>query len=107
MSFTSIVWKWDKSDHPELEPIKIETAKQMDGSTKYAVRHMGCCLTKTGEWEYEPIPSSRDESFLERCRFDTWDNAAMKIINNCEPYGRFTKQVRSLAADTRSESKGE
>lgn len=52
------------------DDIHIERAKQMDGSVKWAVRRMGDCLNKQGEWEYEPMPSSRDHDFLERCRFD-------------------------------------
>lgn len=95
MSFQSIAWQWNPSEHPELEPIKIETAKQMDGSTKFAVRHAGACLNKSGQWEFEPMPSSRTDEFFERCRYDTWDDAANQIINKSERYGRFTKQVTS------------
>jgi hypothetical protein len=93
-SFTSVAWAWDHSDHPTLEPIRIETTTQMDGSTKYAVRHIGSCLTTEGEWEYEPIPSSRDDEFLRRCRFDSWQQAANTIIAKCEKYGRFTKNMK-------------
>lgn len=25
---------------------------------------------RRGEWEYEPLPSSRDDAFLARCRYD-------------------------------------
>jgi hypothetical protein len=93
-SFTAATWTWNHSDHGHLESIKIETAKQMEGSIKYAVRHMGACLTTSGEWEHEPMPSSRDHEFLSRCRFDTWEQAANTIIEKCEQYGRFTKQIK-------------
>lgn len=36
---------------------------------KWAIRQNGRCLNKDGEWEYEPMPSSRDEDFFARCRF--------------------------------------
>ena len=93
-SFTAVAWTWNHSDHRDLESIKIETAKQMDGTIKYAVRHMGACLTTKGEWEHEPMPSSRDDEFLSRCRFGTWEQAANTIIAKCEQYGRFTKQIK-------------
>ena len=93
-SFTATTWTWNHSDHRDLESIKIETAKQMDGSIKFAVRHCGACLTVDGKWEPEPIPSSRDELFIYRCRFDTWQDAANTIIEKCERYGRFTKQIK-------------
>lgn len=35
----------------------------------------GAILSKDGEWEYEPQPSSRDDEFYSRCRFDTFDAA--------------------------------
>ena len=35
----------------------------------WAVRWMGECLNSDGEWEYEPIPSSREDDFFARCRF--------------------------------------
>lgn len=93
-TFTAVAWTWDHSDNGHVDPIKIETAKQMDGSIKYAVRHLEYCLTTKGEWEYEPIPSSRGDDFFKRCRFDTWQQAADTIVAKCEQYGRFTKQIK-------------
>lgn len=40
----------------------------------WAVRKSGWCLNRDGEWEYEPIPSSRDDEFFARCRW-TLDEA--------------------------------
>jgi hypothetical protein len=38
----------------------------------FAVRdNIGQCLNTKGKFEYEPLPSSRTDSFLKRCRFDT------------------------------------
>lgn len=39
---------------------------------KYAVTHIGYVFNSDGEWEYEPQPSSRDDEFLARTRFDYW-----------------------------------
>lgn len=93
-SFTAVAWTWNHSDHSHVDSIKIETAKQMDGSIKFAVRQSGACLSLEGEWEYEPIPSSRDDEFLKRCRFDSWQQAADTIVAKCDQYGRFTTHIR-------------
>lgn len=52
---------------------------------KWAVCDKGLCLTQSGDWEWEPWPSERDDDFLARCRFNSFDeafNAALK----CQPY---------------------
>ena len=41
------------------------------------IRHLGECLNKNGEYEPEPQPSSRDDGFLDRCRFDSPEDAYM------------------------------
>lgn len=41
----------------------------------WKVHKRGYVLAKDGEWEVEPLPSSRDEEFYARCRFDTFDEA--------------------------------
>lgn len=43
----------------------------------WAVRQSGFCLAKDGDWECEPIPSSRDEEFYQRCRFETYMEAEL------------------------------
>ena len=53
------------------QDVTIEAVKQATCPDLWAVRFMGEVLSKQGEWEYEPLPSSRDDAFLERCRFGT------------------------------------
>jgi hypothetical protein len=48
---------------------------------RFAVRDAPFCLTIHGEWEYEPLPSSRDDAFYARCRFATLD-AAVKALRD-------------------------
>lgn len=48
---------------------RIEACPQRDGSTLWAVRRAGYCLTTEGFLEIEPQPSNRDSEFLLRCRF--------------------------------------
>lgn len=55
---------------------QIERCRQADGAPdKWAVRRHGGCLNREGQYEYEPMPSSRDEAFLARCRFASVDDA--------------------------------
>ena len=49
------------------------TNPRSDNAPTYAVRNMGKCLNKRGAWEHEPLPSSRTDEFLERCRWSDWD----------------------------------
>ena len=39
------------------------------GQDSWAVKKMGSVLNSSGEWEYEPSPSNREDDFLSRCRF--------------------------------------
>ena len=60
--------------------VRLESVGQLDGSEKWAIREEGCCLNKQGEWEFEPLPSSRTDDFYDRCRWDTAD-AALEFWN--------------------------
>jgi len=55
--------------------IKIQRMRQIEGPALWKVARNGDCLNKSGEWEYEPMPSSRDDEFLARCRFDSPEEA--------------------------------
>ncbi len=50
--------------------------------TRWAVCDANLCMSKTGEWDWEPMPSSRTNEFWDNFRFDTfqeaWD-AAMRF----------------------------
>jgi hypothetical protein len=57
-----------------LEPIPItyrigRLLIDSRGGDKWAVVHGGFVLNSEDEFEYEPLPSSRDEAFLARTRF--------------------------------------
>ena len=56
--------------------IRIEEARQINGPAKWAVRRIGSVLNRDGEWEWEPMPSSRDDEFIARCRFNSAQEAA-------------------------------
>jgi hypothetical protein len=57
------------------ERVYVRKQPQRDGTIKWAVEQIGMCLAKDGEWEHQPLPSSRDDEFLNRCRFDTLEQA--------------------------------
>ena len=91
LMFTSTQWVFDASVRVDPSmPITIEMCRQRDGRQLYAIRQVGACFNREGEWEYEPIPSERDDGFIARCRFETWDDAA-KLVERyfkAAPWGR-------------------
>lgn len=54
---------------------RIERCPQRNGDSLWAVRLASYCLTLTGGWEYEPMPSSRTPEFLANCRFPSPEQA--------------------------------
>ena len=46
-----------------------------NGYPSYLIRQQGLCMNKSGEWESEPEPSLQDEDFIERCRWDSPNEA--------------------------------
>jgi len=58
-----------------LIDVRLEKTRGMYGASRWAIREKGMCLNKAGEWEVEPIPSSRDEEFFTRCRFKDAEEA--------------------------------
>lgn len=53
--------------HPELHLWAVTVEYRSSG--RYAVLHLGRCLTRTGKWEYEGSPSGRTTGFRARTRF--------------------------------------
>lgn len=52
--------------------VTVERRIQEDGSVLWGVyRSDRCCLTKDGIWEYERLPSNREDDFYTRCRWET------------------------------------
>lgn len=47
--------------------IKVERTHH---TGRWAVRRMGLCLGADSEWDYEPLPSSREDDWLATHRFD-------------------------------------
>ncbi|PLC06351.1 hypothetical protein CY658_04780 [Variovorax sp. RO1] len=68
------------TDPHDLNEVRIERARQIEGPALWAVRRSGDVLNKQGEWEWEPRPSLRDDDFLARARFATADEAIAAAI---------------------------
>jgi hypothetical protein len=50
----------------------------------WAIISGSSCLNKDGQWEYEPMPSSRDDEFFSRCRFTSVDEAVKTLLASPE-----------------------
>ena len=55
--------------------VTLERARRREHPDRWAVRKFGSALNRDGEFEFEPMPSSRDDAFFARCRFDTVEQA--------------------------------
>lgn len=64
-----------KEDKEQAIITTLERAFKRDSNDKWAIRALGHCLNKYGFWEFEVLPSNRDDDFLERCRWNTAEEA--------------------------------
>jgi len=69
------------NDMHNLNPVKIIRMKSpfYEGE-KWAVRKLNFCLNSKDEWEFEPMPSQRNDDFYRRCRFDTFEEAYSRAV---------------------------
>lgn len=56
-------------EHHESASIEL-TQRRGDGAVKWDIVQAGMCFNKAGEWEYEPMPSSRTDEFIARTRWE-------------------------------------
>lgn len=75
--------------------VTLEEALQRNGSILWAVRKQGgSCLNKQGEWEFEPMPSSRDAAFFHRCRWESPEKAYRAWEKSLEPMPKKARKPR-------------
>lgn len=67
-------------------PVTVDCVPGFNG-IKWAVRRGKQCLNKNGVMEFEPLPSSRDEAFYRRCRWDSRGEAIMAADRYLAPKG--------------------
>jgi hypothetical protein len=80
MKFNPLVTTYAIDYKPEYRSfIKVEATEYNEDHTavvKWAVRETHFVMSKkTGEFEYEPSPSSRTQKFFKEYRFDTAEEA--------------------------------
>lgn len=85
----SYAWTWVDPDAPErLAEVRIEGRQREPGNPtpiKWAVvLDQNRVLNQDGEWEYEPLPSSRSDEFLARTRWDSAE-AALAFVEATLP----------------------
>jgi len=85
----------------------IDTCRQADGSTLYAVRNWSrACLSKKGDWDYEASPSNRPDNWLETHRFPTlkeaWKKACVAAQNIVADYKEQVDALRAAQEGTKN-----
>lgn len=73
-------WRVGPRDALGLHEVRIVERGQRDGSMRYAVKRDDWVANRGREWEYEPIPSGRDDAFIERTRWAEWQDAAAVAV---------------------------
>lgn len=106
-----VKWEVRSKWHDEIgwSDAFVWTISVEDGGSAfgYAVRSMSRCLSRDGEWELEPIPSSRNDDWLDEHRFKSLDEALTRAlvavetltINGLTPQQAAEKWQRRLAED--------
>ena len=72
---TQFRFQSDISDHNPDAVVFDRMDSPFYKGPKWAVRQSNQVLSTSVVWEYEPIPSSRDDAFYKRCRFDSMRGA--------------------------------
>lgn len=79
--------EWRIGPPRERGEITVQSMLGDGGIIRYAVRRdrsIHWALNKSGKWEHEPLPSSRDDEYFARCRWDDWEEAARAAIRAFE-----------------------
>ncbi len=50
----------------------------------WAIEKNSMCLNRKNEWEWIPMPSSRDDNFFKRCRWSTAEIAYKFFLKNAK-----------------------
>lgn len=75
-------------DDPVSPPTIVRHTSPFYKGVKWAVKWRGRnVLAKDGMWEWEPQPSSRDDQFYARCRFDSVEEALDTLLFSTDKEG--------------------
>lgn len=76
-----IVEKWNY-----FQPVYLKRAEQRDGSVKWKITEgKGNAMNTEGNFMVEPFPSSRDQNYLNKTRFETKDEALRVYEQKARP----------------------
>lgn len=76
-----IVEKWDY-----FQPVYLKRAEQRDGSVKWKITEgRSSVMNKDGDFLVEPIPSSRDQNYLNMTRFEIKEEALRAYKQKARP----------------------
>lgn len=90
----------DDALHRATWQVRVEfTGYGDDGMERWAVRNSGRCLNVSGEWEREPIPSSRTDEWLAEHRFTRHEaaNLAGQVCHTVTWNGHTADEIASAA----------
>lgn len=79
----------DDNPNAGLFDIRVEAT----GRGRWAVRSLGSCLSRKGEWDHEPIPSSRTDAWLRNHRWDDADEAIAAAVE-----AEATRRINGMTA---------
>lgn len=88
---TPIRWRILDEFHPKYGSIsggiEVRQVRQHEGPPRYGIYLRDIfALSKTGEWDLEPMPSSREDDYLASHRWDNFDEAiqaARDVARRC------------------------
>ena len=97
MSIPMTACEW-RLGEPGLDELRIVERARPEGPPRFAVTWRGRVANRQREWELEPTPSSRDDDFLARTRWELWEDAAViaqrmyekTVCSRCHGEGRIS-----------------
>ena len=79
MNLQFYISEWTLKGSAPEDPVTIHCRRQISGPDKFSVNFHSYCLNKDSKWEWEPRPSLRNDEFLKRCRFDSFEAAVAEF----------------------------
>jgi hypothetical protein len=75
--------RWAYGDEENGQGVYVEWRGRRfgQGPELWAVTRLSWCLNRSGEWEIEPQPSSRDDAFIARCRWHSMQEALLAALD--------------------------
>lgn len=80
-------YKVEGYDDPVGPPTIVRHTSPFYEGVKWGVKWHGRVLGKDGVWAWEPIPSSRNDKFYAKYRFDTVPEALDALLNSMDREG--------------------